>query len=169
MQRIKQENLEILVGGLLLLAALLFLTFAYSARSVDQTNRYTLYAKFKKVQGVNIGDEVRIGGVVVGTVAKEDLDHETFDAILALAIDSRYKLPRNSKATINADGIIGGKYVKIEPGNDKEILKPDEFFTQTRDVIDLEGLIREIINLAVTPAEAKPKDAPEGSATPPKK
>ena len=35
-----------------------------------------------------------------------------------------------------------------------------------RDVIDLR-LIREIINLAVTPAEAKPKDA-RGSATPSK-
>ncbi|MEZ5648766.1 MAG: outer membrane lipid asymmetry maintenance protein MlaD [Alphaproteobacteria bacterium] len=160
MQRIKQETLEILVGGFLLLAALIFIAIAYSSHKVDQTNRYTLYAKFKKVQGVGVGDDVRIGGVTVGSVAKEDLDEKTYEAILALAIDSQYQLPRNSKATINADGMIGGKYIKIEPGNDKELLKPEEFFASTRDVIDLEGLIREIINLAVTPSEAKPKDAP---------
>ena len=117
MQRIKQENLEIRRRFLLLYALSFDLCLLQPLCGSNQ--RYTLYAKFKKVQGVNIGDEVRIGGVVVGTVARKILITKPSTPFWPLP-SMLVQTSRNSKATINADGIIGGKYVKIEPGNDKE-------------------------------------------------
>ncbi len=149
MTRLKRETGEILMGALLVVVAGLFLFTSYAFRDVETQRGYTLYARFNKVDGLSPGDAVTIGGFTIGHVLEQKLSPDSYKAITVLNIGANYPIPVNSVATINGEGLIGGKYVKIEPGDSVEVLQPGDFLRETRDVIDMEGLIRDIINLAV--------------------
>ncbi len=75
-----------------------------------------MIAKFNRADGVNIGTDVRLSGIKVGTVSRMALDPMTYNAVLTLALESSVKLPDNSSVRITSDGLLGNQYLSIEPG-----------------------------------------------------
>jgi phospholipid/cholesterol/gamma-HCH transport system substrate-binding protein len=65
-----------------------------------------------------------------------------------MSILPEIKLPLDTVATIDSGGLLGGKYVRLEPGNDKNIIKPGGKITKTKDFRSLEDQVGEIIFLA---------------------
>jgi phospholipid/cholesterol/gamma-HCH transport system substrate-binding protein len=145
---VKRNPIETVLGAVVLVIAGMFLALAYSTAQVATTSGYTVHASFLKVGGLQVGSEVRISGIAVGTVAKQSLDPETFEARVDLVIDPGVRLPEDTVAAIVGDGLLGGKYVDLRPGTSPAMLADGGDLTRSEDFQSLEDLVGEIIFLA---------------------
>jgi len=85
---------------------------------------------------------IKIGGVVVGSVAEIQLDPVKYDSIVTLAIDNRYKdMPADTAAGIFTAGLLGESYIGLQPGGDIETLKPGDEIALTQSAVDLMQLV----------------------------
>ena len=86
---------ETVMGLMVLGIAGLFLYFAYSVADLQAVKGYTLTARFLKVGGLNVGADVMINGIKIGTVVGQHLDSENYDAEIKMSIASDVKLPKD--------------------------------------------------------------------------
>ena len=143
----RRNAIETVLGAVVLLVAAGFLVLAYNSTDLRPAGGYTVSAKFYAVDGLTIGSDVRIGGVKVGAVTDQFVDPEAFQAVVTLSLQDEIRLPVDSVASISSDGLLGGKYVKIEPGQEKDLLSGGGEIVETRDVIALEELLGKVIFL----------------------
>ena len=137
-----QRNvLETIMGAVVLVVAAFFLIFAYTSSDIARVQGYALYAKFDRVDGLQDGSDVRLSGIKVGTVIDQTLELETYLAVLTLSIDRRVTVPADTVAKVVSDGLLGGKYLALDPGGDERILKPGEEIQFTQSALNLEDLI----------------------------
>lgn len=103
----------LLSGTLLVLLALLVL-----ARYPGLLHTGTEYhAVFKNVAGLNKGDEVRYGGLPVGSVTRMDIDpSDPTRIIVALRVKRNTPIHVDTKASITQVGLLGAPYLQLEPG-----------------------------------------------------
>lgn len=140
-----KRPVETIMGIVVLLVAAFFVYFAYSVSDLQVVKGYQLTAKFLKIGGLETGADVRINGIKVGTVIGQKLDNENYDAEIKLSIASDIKLPVDSAATIASNGLMGNKFIKIEPGKSKELLKDGDEISHTKDFKTLEDMVGEVI------------------------
>ena len=136
---------ETLMGAIVLSVALFFLFIAFNTTVPSNSNGYKVNAKFLKVGGIEIGSDVRISGVNVGSITSQYLDTNTYEANLILLINQNIKLPIDTQAKIVGDGILGSKYIDLIPGKESKVIEDGEFISNTRDYISLEDMIGDII------------------------
>lgn len=143
-----RNAVETVLGAVVLLVAGMFVFFAYGTAQVRGVSGYELRANFFKVGGLTAGSDVRINGIKVGTVTSSELNPKTFDAVVVMSISPSVKLPEDSIAGIGSEGIVGGKYVRLEPGSSTVIVGPGGVLKKTKDYRSLEDQVGEIIFLA---------------------
>ena len=136
---------ETMMGLLVLVVAGLFLYFAYSVADLQAVKGYNLTARFLKVGGLNVGADVMINGIKIGTVVGLHLDTENYDAEIKMSIASDVKLPKDSAAMISSNGLMGNKFIKIDPGKSKEVLVDGDTISNTKDFKTLEDMVGEVI------------------------
>ncbi|MBR3676431.1 MAG: outer membrane lipid asymmetry maintenance protein MlaD [Alphaproteobacteria bacterium] len=141
----RKKPVETIMGLVVLIIALLFLGFAYRVSDLQVVKGYTVKAEFLKVGGLSTGSDVRINGIKVGTVTAQQLNNEDYTVDVVMSIGSDVKLPKDSVATIVGDGLMGDKFVKIEPGKEKEYLQEGDTFAKTKDFKTLEDMVGEVI------------------------
>ena len=139
---------ETVMGGVVLAVAALFVFFAYDTAQVRAVKGYSVDAAFYKIGGLQPGSDVRISGIKVGTVSSHALDPVTYDAIVQMSIAAEVKIPVDSVAAIAAEGLLGDKYVRLEPGTEKAYVRPGDRIRKTKDFRSLEDQVGEIIFLA---------------------
>lgn len=140
-----KKPVETIMGIVVLLVAVLFLLFAYRVSDLQVVKGYELNAKFFKVGGLSVGSDVRINGVKIGTVTSQKLSPEDYMVDVVLSISPEIKLPEDSIVSITNDGLMGNKFVKIEPGQSKTTLNPGDEIKKTQDFETLEDLIGKFI------------------------
>ena len=140
-----KRPVETIMGILVLTVAALFCYFAYNVSDLPVVKGYNITAKFLKVGGLNVGSDVRINGIKIGTVVGQNLDETDYTANVIMSISPEIKLPSDSVASIVADGLIGNKFIKIDPGHTQEILKDGDSMTNTKDFKTIEDLVGEVI------------------------
>jgi len=140
-----RNAVETVMGAVVLVVAAVFLFFAYTTTQVQAVSGYRVTARFDHVDGVRDGTDVRISGIKVGSVLAQRLDPKTFIAILSLNIDPTIKLPKDTVVSITSSGLLGDKYLSIDPGNDDEIIPPGGEITHTQSAMSLENLIGQVI------------------------
>lgn len=158
------------MGAVVLIVAAVFVYFAYMMAGIGMAPGYTVTAQFFKIGGLSAGSDVQISGVKVGTVSGARLDPETYDAIVTLSINEGVRLPEDTIASIDSQGILGGKYVRLEPGQASTHIEPGGRITNTRAYRSLEDQVGEIIFLATSPGGGQPsgpQDQQEPGAAPP--
>lgn len=144
----RRNAIESVMGAVVLLVAGGFVFFAYDMAQVKAVEGYEVTALFYKIGGLNEGSDVRISGIKVGTVIDHELDPESYDARVRMTITREVKLPVDTVASIASEGLLGGKYVRLEPGTDKSYIKHGGTITKTKDFRSLEDQVGEIIFLA---------------------
>ncbi|MFQ5618886.1 MAG: outer membrane lipid asymmetry maintenance protein MlaD [Rhodospirillales bacterium] len=149
----RRNAIETVMGAVVLLVAGVFVFFAYDMAQVKAVEGYEVTALFYKIGGLSAGSDVRISGIKVGTVVEHDLDSESYDAQVRMSITREVKLPVDTVASIASEGLLGGKYVRLEPGTEKSFIKPGGTITKTKDFRSLEDQVGEIIFLATGGAE----------------
>jgi phospholipid/cholesterol/gamma-HCH transport system substrate-binding protein len=137
--------LETLLGAVVLLVAVVFLSFAYSSSQIDSSGGYPLVARFDRVDGLDPGSDVRISGIRVGQVLGQELDPMTYRAEVRFTVQDGIELPLDTSAAIVSDGLLGGKHIQLQPGGDVEMLAPGDEVTLTQSAINLESLIGQAI------------------------
>lgn len=135
------NTLETIVGAVVLVVAGLFFYYAYSASMGGHRPGYSLYAQFDRVDGLVRGNDVKLSGVVVGSVEGIQVDPTSFLARVSLAIDPAVQVPADSSAEILSESFMGGKYIAIVPGGSDTFLPSGGTFQYTQSAISWESLI----------------------------
>jgi phospholipid/cholesterol/gamma-HCH transport system substrate-binding protein len=136
---------ETVMGAVVLVVAALFLFFAYTVSQVRAVSGYELTARFNRVEGLRDGGDVKVSGIKVGSIISQTLDDKTFMAVVRMSIDPSVKLPVDTVATITSNGLLGDKYLSLEPGNEDQLLTPGGQIEHTQSPMSLESLIGQYI------------------------
>ncbi len=132
---------ETLIGAAVVAVAVLFLAFAYSSTGSGPVSGYEVVAKFNRADGVNVGSDVRLSGIKVGTVSKLSLDPKTYNAVVTIALARDVKLPDDSSIRVTSEGLLGNQYLSIEPGSSMMYIMAGGEIENTQGAIDLVGLL----------------------------
>jgi len=148
-------------------AALLVLALKVGNLGAERANEtYKVEARFDNIGGLKPKSAVRSGGVVVGRVEAITFDDKTFQAHVTLALERRYKFPKDSSLKILTSGLLGDQYIGIEAGAEDQNLGDGDVITATQSAVVLENLIGQFLyNKA---AEGKSSEAPAASIAAPK-
>jgi len=138
-------KVELTSGIFLLLgiAAMLWLATEatdYGMQVGDDT--YQVKARFSNVADLKTRAPVKIGGVTVGLVENISLDPVTFDAMVEMQIDRRFsEIPSDTGASILTSGMLGDRYIGLDPGGAMEALSDGDEIFVTQSAVVLETLI----------------------------
>ena len=102
---------------------------------------YPVVARFTSVSGLRHGALVDIAGVEVGKVDKIELDKEYYMAKVTILVRKDVELGTDTIASVKTRGLIGDKYIKLQPGGAEEILQPGDEIIETESAIDLEEMV----------------------------
>ena len=141
----KSNTFEAIVGAFVIILSLVFLFYGFSTMKLQNSDNYYISVLFNRNDGINIGSDIRMSGIKIGTVANQELDNSSFEAKVLMSIDSKILIPDDSSAKITSDGLLGGNYISIEPGgSDIYLLNNEEIFF-TQGSVDLIGLVGEAL------------------------
>jgi len=113
--------------------------------SLGSSDTYQLSAEFTNIGGLKPRAAVKSSGVVVGRVAGITFDNDKFVARVTMNIDSRYKFPQDSSASILTAGLLGEQYVGFEGGAEDKPLAPGATLKLTQSAVVLEKLISQFM------------------------
>jgi phospholipid/cholesterol/gamma-HCH transport system substrate-binding protein len=135
---------ETLIGAGVLLVGVAVLVLAYGGAGRASVAGYDLIARFHRADGIAVGSDVRLSGVSVGKVVGERLDHQ-FRAVVAMRVAPDIEVPDDSAALVQTDGLLGAKFIALQPGGSETNLKPGQELHYTQDSMQLEDLLAQII------------------------
>jgi len=139
----KKYTIQTVVGifvviGLICIA---YMTIKLGKVSFFGSKYYSVYANFSSVSGLRVGNLIEIDGIEVGRVGGLSIDQEKQVAVVELKITKGIKIYDDAGASIKTAGLIGDKFIKIDPGGGGEILKPGGRIVETTSPIDIEEMI----------------------------
>ncbi|QID18785.1 outer membrane lipid asymmetry maintenance protein MlaD [Nitrogeniibacter mangrovi] len=153
-----RSTLDLWVGFFVLIgcAALIFLALKVGNLSAASfAENYHIEAAFSNIGGLKVRAPVKVSGVVVGRVTDIRFDNDRFEAVVTMAIDARYKFPKDTSGEILTSGLLGEQYIGLEPGGDMRMLADGDKLKLTQSAVVLEKLIGQF--LFDKAAEAPPK------------
>ncbi|NTW77336.1 MAG: outer membrane lipid asymmetry maintenance protein MlaD [Syntrophaceae bacterium] len=106
-----------------------------------KSDTYALVAKFTTVAGLRIGSPVNILGIEVGRVENITMDQEDLKAVVKIRLKKDIKIYDDAIASIKTEGLIGDKYLSIDPGGGGDRLADNGVITDTQAAVDIEQLI----------------------------
>lgn len=128
------------------IAAVLFLAFkAANATAFRADQTYHIKAKFDNIGGLRVRAPVKSAGVVVGRVLDIELDRKEFDAVVTLAISSKYEFPKDTSAKILTSGLLGEQFIGLSAGGDTANLQDGDVLKITQSAVLLENLISQFL------------------------
>jgi phospholipid/cholesterol/gamma-HCH transport system substrate-binding protein len=156
----KEQTAETIVGAVVALVAVGFLTFAIArAGGGESAGGYGLKAKFNRIDGISVGSDVRMSGVKVGVVNGVGIEQKNYMAEVSMSLDPKIKVPADSTAKVSSDGLLGGAYVGIEPGGAEEMLAAGQEITNTQGTVDLLTVLASAMSASSNKSEAAPESA----------
>lgn len=139
----KKYTMETIVGIFVIcgLICVGYMTVKLGKLNLLGNDSYALTAKFTSVAGLKIGNPVHILGIDVGRVERITMDQEDQKAVVELRIKKEIKIYDDAIASIKTEGLIGDKYLSIDPGGGGDLLKHNGVITETQAALDIEQLI----------------------------
>lgn len=146
-----RNAIETVLGAVVLLVAAFFLVFVYSNASLRKVEGYKVTALFPLVDGIKDGGDVRMNGVKIGSIASQDLittpGSEQYLVRVLFTLRPDIRLPVDTLAMIASEGLLGGKYLALEPGVEEDMITNDGNgkITRTQAPMRIDDLIGQII------------------------
>ncbi len=142
---VKTRTLEIAVGAFMVtgFVALFFLAMHVSNLSQFTTGEgYRIQALFDNVGSLKVRSPVSMAGVRVGRVESIAYDQQRFQAIVTLMIDEQFnEIPADTFANIFTAGLLGEKYIGLDPGGSLDVLVDGDQIEHTQSALVLEQMI----------------------------
>lgn len=128
--------------GVFFLACLAIVAFTwFRVLDLRFDEGFELMARFRSVEGLVEGAQVQISGIKIGKVKSIRYDQATGKAMVVMEIKSEYlnSIPEDSRVLIKTKGLIGDKYIVIEPGKpNARKLGPGDSFELVYEPVDTE-------------------------------
>jgi phospholipid/cholesterol/gamma-HCH transport system substrate-binding protein len=143
-----RKELDLWVGifAVIGIGAMLFLSLKVAnLASFSAADAYQIQAKFENIGSLKVRAPVKSAGVVVGRVSEIHFDNESFEAVVTLNVDGRFKFPKDSSAKIMTAGLLGEQYIGLSPGGDSVNLKGGDTLKLTQSAVVLENLIGQFL------------------------
>ena len=155
-------KLETIVGAAVIALAVGFFLYASKTAGVGavSSSGYKVVAEFDNAEGINIGTDVRLAGIKIGTVTAQSLNVENYMARLELTLDPKISLSDDTAAKVTSEGLLGAKFIAMEPGGSETKLAEGSLMTLTQGAVDIWSLI--------SSAMFDKAKSPPAPATPPK-
>jgi phospholipid/cholesterol/gamma-HCH transport system substrate-binding protein len=145
------------------IAAIAYLSISIGSFTWRQPTGLKLSAAFDETGQLTLRAPVVIAGVRVGEISSISL-RDDFRAHVVMDLDPTLKLPTDTSASIVTAGVLGDRYIELQPGGDEKLLKSGDQITFTESAVILERLIGQLV-YGSTKHEAGPKGS--GPATAP--
>ena len=137
----RRNTLEIIMGAIVLMAAAGFVLLVYEAADLKGTDGYEIVAEFGSSGGLSAGDDVRISGIKVGRIVRQELDPDTYAARIFISLDPAITLSSDTGARITTASLLGGNYLELMPGADETMMSAGDVIYDTRDPVSLTDLL----------------------------
>lgn len=142
----KRSIFETILGAVVIAVAVVFLVFGLKTANVSTAAQgYAVSADFSGIGGLKPGDSVQVSGVKVGSVAKVELDPQTYLARVTMMLRKDVRLPADTTAAISNESLLGGRYLALSPGGEEEIIAPGGKVKYTQAPQNLEELLGKFI------------------------
>lgn len=105
---------------------------------------YPVKVYFSDLKQLQLGDDVRMAGVRIGSVSDAYLENK--QAVAILNIEKNIEIPSDSIASISAAGLLGSNYVSIIPGQSYSILIAKDTIASLEKA-DLSSVVEQIGNI----------------------
>ena len=158
----KKYAMETTVGIFVVIGLLgvAYMTVKLGHVSLLGEKTYPLYAPFTTVSGLRVGSPVDMLGIEVGRVERISMDQKNLKAIVEIRIQNGIQVYDDAIASIKTEGLIGDKYLSLDPGGGGTLLGPGGTITETQPAVDVVDLVGKYIFGGVKkPEEVK---EPEG-------
>lgn len=139
-----KKNIHESVAGFFVLIGIILISYmSIKLGHLDLfiSDSYLLYAKFQTVNGLRVGNPIEMHGITIGEVSSFSLDQENQMAVAGLKIDKEITIFADAIAGIKTAGLIGDRFVSIDPGGAEKQLANGEYIIDTVSPVDLGELI----------------------------
>ena len=139
----RKYSMETAVGifVVICLICVAYMTVKLGNVSLLGDSSYSLVARFSSVSGLKSGSDVEMLGLKIGRVAGMRIDQENQTALVELRIDKDIKVYDDALASIKTSGLLGDRFVQIDPGGGGDLLKSGGLIVDTQPAIDIMELI----------------------------
>jgi phospholipid/cholesterol/gamma-HCH transport system substrate-binding protein len=104
-------------------------------------NTYSLFGKFNTVTGLREGNPVNMLGLEIGRVEKFTMDQENQLVVVEFKINKEIEIYDDAIASVKTEGLIGDKYVEVDPGGGGDLLANGDIITDTNSPTSIMDLI----------------------------
>jgi len=141
----RRSALDVAVGVFLLVGilALGWLSMRLGRVELFSAPGYVVVADFPSVGGLKAGSAVEIAGVEIGRV--DAITLSDYQARVTMSIRRDVQLQEDAIASIKTRGLIGEKFIKINPGGSEKLIKPNGKITEVEPPVDIEELISKYV------------------------
>jgi phospholipid/cholesterol/gamma-HCH transport system substrate-binding protein len=139
------------------IAAIAYLSLSIGGFNWRNPDHLQLSAAFDETGGLAADSPVVIAGVRVGKISSITLQDD-FRAHVTMLLDPALKLSTDTSASIVTAGVLGDRYVELQPGGDDKMLKSGDQITFTESAVLLERLIGQLV-YGSTKGKPSAKDA----------
>lgn len=155
----KAETKELLAGASAFFAAVVvFCMIGAGSALRGESDEYTLSARFNQTEGLITGSDVRLAGIKVGRVVSQKLD-DYYGVVVTFSLPGNIRLPEDSAAAVQSSGLIGKKYVELQPGGAEDMLPEGGFIEFTQDSPNLQSLLDKVVSMAKADRRKRQKPA----------
>ena len=139
----KKYSKETIVGIFVVigLASIGYMTVKLGNVSFLGGNMYSLYANFSTVTGLREGNPVNMLGLEIGRVEKFTMDQENQQVLVQFKINKGIEVYDDAIASVKTEGLIGDKYVAVDPGGGGDLLANGDSITDTNSPTDIMDLV----------------------------
>ncbi|HXG54072.1 MAG TPA: MlaD family protein [Vicinamibacterales bacterium] len=138
-----------IVGAFVLAGLLLFSVglFLIGDRRMMFSKTFEVYTEFAQIAGLQAGAIVRVAGMDAGeveTIHVPTSPSGKFRVKMRVRDDLRPLLRLDSIASIQNDGLVGNKFLQVEPGTDQAPTVPDRGTIKSREPFDLATMLQKM-------------------------
>ena len=139
----KKYAMETAVGIFVMIGLLCvgYMTVQLGHVPILEGDTYRLSARFTTVSGLRAGSPVNMFGIEVGRVDRLVMDQENQQAKVEMILRKDVKVYEDAIASIKTEGLIGDKFVSIDPGGAGEPLQSGGSIIQTQPAVDVADVI----------------------------
>lgn len=142
---VKTRTLEIAVGAFMVLGMVALFFLAMHVSNLSQLtggDGYRITARFDNVSSLKVRAPVSMAGVRVGRVESIAYDQQRFQAVVTMLLEEEFnEIPADTFANIYTAGLLGEKYISLDPGGSMDILVDGDQIEHTQSALVLEQMI----------------------------
>jgi phospholipid/cholesterol/gamma-HCH transport system substrate-binding protein len=155
----KRVTIDLWVGIFVAIGLISIAFLSLRVANLTTTNSgatYNVYADFDNIGGLKVKAPVKSSGVVVGRVTAIELNKETYQAHVTLALNTEYQFSSDASVEILTAGLLGEQYIGVTQGGDEQVLQEGGRFSLVSSALVLEQLIGKFMtSMAEKPAGEK--------------